>query len=282
MEIYTLCKLITLLTNQRLGDSFGLWRGYSIPRGDLTENGVYYLHYGDIHTKNKSYINTIEDANWLPRLETTKEKNGADLKTGDIVFADASEDYNGVGKSVVIYADNDEIVAGLHTIIAKDKEQSISIDFKRYFLGSCETRKQFKKLATGSKIYGISKGNIGLIKIALPTHPEQLVIGGNLAKLEAHIEKLDKTIEDYQLLKKGMMKKLLTEGIGHTEFIETEIGRIPKDWEVKRLDQVCDKIFIGLVTSMTKHYSDEGVLLIRNSVLLSSLYHSSKSGQMIQ
>lgn len=40
-------------------------------------------------------------------------------------------------------------------------------------------------------------------------------------------------------LKKGLMQELLTKGIGHKDFMHTEIGRIPKEWEVVRLGEVC-------------------------------------------
>jgi len=33
------------------------------------------------------------------------------------------------------------------------------------------------------------------------------------------------------------MQELLTKGIGHKEFKDTEIGRIPKEWEVVRLKE---------------------------------------------
>ncbi len=35
------------------------------------------------------------------------------------------------------------------------------------------------------------------------------------------------------------MQKLFTEGLGHREFKEAEIGQIPKNWEVVKLEQVC-------------------------------------------
>jgi type I restriction enzyme S subunit len=38
------------------------------------------------------------------------------------------------------------------------------------------------------------------------------------------------------------MEKLLTEGIGHTEFKDTKIGRIPASWEVVKLGEVADFI----------------------------------------
>jgi type I restriction enzyme S subunit len=38
------------------------------------------------------------------------------------------------------------------------------------------------------------------------------------------------------------MEKLLTEGIGHTEFKDTKIGRIPKGWDVVNLGGLCELI----------------------------------------
>ena len=35
-------------------------------------------------------------------------------------------------------------------------------------------------------------------------------------------------------------------------------------WEQRKVTEI-GKIYIGLVTTMTKHYTDEGTLLIRNS-----------------
>ena len=34
------------------------------------------------------------------------------------------------------------------------------------------------------------------------------------------------------------MQELLTKGIGHKEFKDTEIGRIPKEWSVDKLGEI--------------------------------------------
>lgn len=54
--------------------------------------------------KNKNYFSISEDNKWLPKvdIEVDELKEGVLLNTGDVVFADASEDYEGIGKSVVI------------------------------------------------------------------------------------------------------------------------------------------------------------------------------------
>ncbi|MDY0236423.1 MAG: restriction endonuclease subunit S [Gudongella sp.] len=106
-----------------------------------------------------------------------------------------------------------------------------------YLYQSCFTRfftENVKNLSNTTGQPNISSGQIESIKIPIPQLKEQQGIAEILSTTDNHIEKLDKIIEDYQLLKKGMMQKLLTQGIGHREFKDTEIGRIPKEWEVKK------------------------------------------------
>ena len=43
------------------------------------------------------------------------------------------------------------------------------------------------------------------------------------------------------------------------------MNNYPDDWNIKTLDEVCSRIWIGLVTTMTKFYVKKGVKLIRNS-----------------
>jgi len=79
------------------------------------------------------------------------------------------------------------------------------------------------------------------IKIPLPPLPEQKKIAEILSTVDKAIEKVDEAIAKTERLKKGLMQELLTKGIGHTEFKDTEIGRIPKEWEVVRLGDVCNQ-----------------------------------------
>ncbi|MEM5861197.1 MAG: restriction endonuclease subunit S, partial [Candidatus Aenigmatarchaeota archaeon] len=79
-------------------------------------------------------------------------------------------------------------------------------------------------------------------------------------------------------LKKGLMQKLLTKGIGHKEFKDSEIGRIPKEWKVIRIGEVAEKFVSGGTPStkepkywngdipwirsvhLSKHYIDETLI----------------------
>jgi len=68
-----------------------------------------------------------------------------------------------------------------------------------------------------------------------PPLPEQKKIASILTSVDEVIENTQKQIDKLQDLKKATMNELLTKGIGHTEFKDSELGRIPKSWEVVEL-----------------------------------------------
>ena len=79
-------------------------------------------------------------------------------------------------------------------------------------------------------------------QIPLPPLPEQKKIAEILRTVDEAIEKVEEAIERTERLKKGLMQELLTKGIGHREFKDTDIGRIPKEWEMVRLGEISLKI----------------------------------------
>ena len=210
--------------------------GMSISRQQLDENGVNYLHYGDIHKRKESILDLDKDKKWMPKLNQKFDliKDDVKLNTGDVVFADASEDYEGIGKSIVVLnTNNDEVVSGLHTIVAKGSNEVLDTYYKRYCFSTENVRKQFRRLATGTSVYGISRENIKKIKILVPPLKEQEKIAEILSTVDSQIDDTEKLIEKSKELKKGLMQKLLTKGIGHSEFKNTEVDEIPVELEVK-------------------------------------------------
>jgi type I restriction enzyme S subunit len=45
---------------------------------------------------------------------------------------------------------------------------------------------------------------------------------------------------------------------------QTEVGIIPEEWQLFTLKEVCERISVGLATSVTQHYRDSGIPIIRN------------------
>ncbi|MDD4749266.1 MAG: restriction endonuclease subunit S, partial [Methanosarcinaceae archaeon] len=62
----------------------------------------------------------------------------------------------------------------------------------------------------------------------------------------------ERIIEKTELLKKGLMQKLLTKGIGHTKFKNTELGEIPEEWKITKLGDYSEKIQYGYTQSSSQ------------------------------
>jgi len=100
------------------------------------------------------------------------------------------------------------------------------------------SRHKLEGISSGSTFKAIRKNDVEKFIITLPPLPEQQKIAEILMTVDQAIEKVDEAIKKHQRLKKGLMHELLTKGIGHKEFKETEIGRIPKEWRVYKLGDI--------------------------------------------
>ena len=69
------------------------------------------------------------------------------------------------------------------------------------------------------------------------SHGEQSSIVFVLTKLQQAIEQQDKIIEKTKELKRSLMHRLFTCGPRGDELKETEIGLMPKSWNVKRISE---------------------------------------------
>ena len=196
---------------KRLGEHATFLRNGVHSRAELTEEGsVKYLHYGDIHTSPRVRLDPAVTA--MPCLPAHKAATLDRLRTGDLVFADASEDMDGVGKSVEIGTidDGSELVSGLHTIAARFDRSILADGFKAYLQFCPAFRSQLYRLAAGTKVYATTRNHIASIEIALPCLEEQTAIATLLSDLDAELAALEARRDKTSALKQGMMQELLT------------------------------------------------------------------------
>jgi type I restriction enzyme S subunit len=106
----------------------------------------------------------------------------------------------------------------------------------------------------------ISLGDARKTPILHPPLPEQKKIASILTSVDEVIETTQKQIDKLQDLKKATMNELLTKGIGHTEFKDSELGRIPKSWDVVELRENLTFISYGFTNPMPE--STSGNLMV--------------------
>jgi type I restriction enzyme S subunit len=185
----------------------------SFSRDDLNyeEGDVKNLHYGDIHTKfNTLFDITKEEVPFIkPDVSIKRISSDNYCKTSDIVFADASEDLADVGKSIELVNLNDEkVLAGLHTILARPDVTKIASGFGGYLMKSPEVRQQIMKIAQGSKITSISSTRLCDIELNTPCPDEQTKIANFLSSIDVKINQTRMQIEKAEVWKKGLMQQM--------------------------------------------------------------------------
>jgi type I restriction enzyme S subunit len=97
----------------------------------------------------------------------------------------------------------------------------------------------FTKYNEASGVPSLSRDTLYSIKLQTPPLPEQKKIAAILSSVDAVIEKTQAQIDKLKDLKTGMVQELLTKGIGHTEFKDSPVGRIPAGWDILTMRDIC-------------------------------------------
>jgi len=199
----------------RLGECFDFVKTESFSRETLTYNAeqgsYFYIHYGDIHAKFNKSILDLNSEKRVPRLKNEcSQKKFQFLKSGDLVFADASEDLVGIGDCVELKnVETKKVIGGLHTIAIRPKT-AFAPDFLGYLFMSKSVKKQMQSTATGISVYGISKTNLANFQFLFPSLAEQIRIAEILNAADTEIRETKGYLEKLKQQKKGLMQQLLT------------------------------------------------------------------------
>lgn len=195
---------------RRLGDHLSFLNNGTNSRAELSADGdIQYLHYGDIHGSQHLLLNPTKTP--MPYLPQTKAKRLDRLANGDLIFADASEDLDGVGKAVEVQGLEDSVlVAGLHTIAVRFDKKVMADGFKTYLQFIPTFRAHLRQLAAGTKVYATNRAHIASAEIKLPESAEQTAIASILSDMATELAALETRRDKTRQLKQGMMQELLT------------------------------------------------------------------------
>jgi len=182
--------------------------------------------------------------------DTAKLLNNYELKVGDFLF-NTRNTPELVGKSAVWKERYGKALYNNNLLKIDFKKNVIySTDFVSCWMNSYRGRSQLKRLVSGTtSVAAIYWKDLKKYLIPIPSLAEQQKIAKILSTVDNAIEKTDVIIEETQQLKKGLMEKLFAEGIGHTRFKKTKIGRI------STLENVC----LGFTRKITQR--DTQILL---------------------
>lgn len=142
---------------------------------------------------------------------------------------------------------------GCKGLIPKDYDKT-DPTFYCYFLLS--KRKELENASGGSTFKELSKYSLENFELIEPPFTEQKAIASVLSTVDSAIQKSDEALEKTERLKQGLMQRLLTKGIGHTEYkYSEELGcEIPKEWEVVKIEDIAETSSGGTPSRDKKEY----------------------------
>lgn len=180
----------------------------TLSRAELTseKTSTKNVHYGDILIKYNSILSVKKDVfPFIPDNVKVDSKNF--LKNGDIVFADTAEDET-CGKAVEITdLENENVLAGLHTFVARPKLQ-FQEKYLGYFINSPAYHNQLIPYMQGTKVTSISKTNVQKTSVKYPNATEQTKIGNLFFQIDSLISSTQKEHDKLVSLKKCMLQKM--------------------------------------------------------------------------
>ena len=101
-------------------------------------------------------------------------------------------------------------------------------------------------------------------KVPRPEKDEQRKIAGVLGVVQRAIEQQERLLALTTELKKSLLHKLFTEGLCGESQKSTEIGPVPKSWDLVPCQDLCEMITVGIVVKPASHYVEKGIPAFRS------------------
>ena len=203
---------------------------------------------------------------------------------GDIFFTRSSLVLSGIAACNVLRKVKEPTLFECHVMrIVPDRKQ-VDSDFVAYCCRDSFSRSYLMSRAKQTTMTTISQPEIEQLPIPVPPLPQQRKIARILTTLDNLITQTEALIAKYQAIKQGLMHDLFTRGVDATGklrppqsetpelYKQSELGWIPKEWEVCRLEAV--SLAIVDCPHSTPEYLTDGVLVARTSQIKDGRFES--------
>jgi len=226
-EVVKLGNYVQLIRNGLTREQNTAGVGYPVSRIETISAGV-------INPNKVRYLSNLTD----------KEFEQYRIVKEDILFSHInSEPY--LGNSAIYTGIPEILIHGMNLLLIRTQKDKLNSYFLNYLFNYFRGNGVFVSIASRAvNQSSINQGKIRNLPIPLPPLEEQKAIAYVLSTMQEAREKTEKVIEATKELKKSLMKHLFTYGpvsfeeASRINLKETEIGEIPKDWEVVKLGEV--------------------------------------------
>jgi type I restriction enzyme S subunit len=205
--------------------------GSNLKESSYTDSGVRIIQ-----------LQNIGDGAFLDEYQIfTSEEKADQLKScniypGDIIIAKMADP---VARACLIPNADKRYLMASDGIRLSVSEKLYDKKFILYSVNSKYFRENAGRHSSGTTRLRIGLTELKNLPLAIPPIVEQKKIAEILSTVDEAIEKTDQIIEKTKEAKKGLMQRLLARGIGHKKFKKTIIGKIPIEWNIGKLGDMC-------------------------------------------
>ena len=174
----------------------------------------------------------------LTKLDTMTFSEGEietkSLKKGDLLVCEGGD----IGRSAIWRGEVEKCGFQNHIHRLRPKNPNVVPAFFMYYLQAGFTQLGiYEGAGNKTTIPNLSRGRLAVLEVPKPPKPEQEKIAAMLWKAQRAIQVEEKLTATARELKQSAMRQLFTCGLRGEPQKETEIGLVPKSWEVIQLQQ---------------------------------------------
>ncbi len=218
------------------------------------------VHYTDKREARIVQLSNVGEDGWLDEnikytsFSHAQEIGRCIIEPGNIIIAKMMP----AGRAILCPNHEPMFVQGSDVVKIVPNDR-INSTFFVYMTKQNDYLKQIEKNTQGSTRARTSISKLKEITLTIPEAKEtQNKLAQILSTCDTVIQNTQKTIDKYKAIKQGMMQDLFTRGLtkdgklrpSYKEapelYKESELGMIPKEWEVKELKVLCNSIGDGL------------------------------------
>ncbi len=198
------------------------------------------------------------------------------IQKGDILFSHINSDPH-LGKTGFAEKDYEDLLHGMNLLLIRVNPEVFEAEFLNRIFQYYRDIGVFISICSRSvNQSSINQAKLKAVEVPLPPLSEQKKIAHILSTVQRAIEAQERIIQTTTELKKALMHKLFTEGLRNEPQKQTEIGLVPKSWEVVELGDVLN-LFAGYAFKSAEDVSESNTQLLRMGNLYQNILDLNRS-----
>lgn len=218
---------------QPLGEVVKIRGGFAFKSKDFVDLGIPVLRISNITPNGIDLTKAV----CVPEEIASKAQDFF-LQQGQVVIAMSGAT---TGKTAVLSAKDVPCLLNQRVgVLSIKNKQILSERFLKYVVQSDAFRQQVHHFTMGGVQPNIRGKQIESVEILVPPFSEQEKMADILHAVDEVVEKTKAVIQQKKKIKKGMMQRFMTRGIGHSPLKKTEIGKRPVHWTIEKAGTIAE------------------------------------------